>query len=481
MAKKQSYQTKLLFILLYGMFFLPACNVIQPISVPTSIPFPGNSQSIQTPQSNIILTPTSSSETSQSSPSPWDPGQEMFPGEYVLLPEQNLVPIELKNIPQKVTTTTCSNGCFDLVSSFPTYGTHQDYFTSSLPYEFWPELGKQYSNSPIKTKIKFSVGIATRGDDLLQQQFAGVDQSQTTPNPSSQTTGPTGLVVVGKDYQEVKTNGVVLYKGINHLYQNKPIPYTDQFSINVDWDNLSKDSENVDFGSYGLQLTDICMDFYFKPNEEFFHRACKPILRNPKEGRFQIGVKIPKDINSVWVALRPFIDEKSASDLSTVYHFDDVYGVWSVNLQDVTPTSMGSIDVTCKSMDCIPAGKVTLDKNQKNQYPLPVFCPGEDFLGSNFSAPISFMGGKFGRTDDFGSKNLWTDVAGIKPFYFITGNSINLTPHTINQTASNRETYGAFGNSIPSISMTDKSIINSHSNPISGVQIDRIFKYGRFF
>jgi len=457
------------------LLFLPACNLTQPIAGPTSLP--ANTQPSQPSQSNSSPTPRSSNEITQSPSNPWEPGQELFPGEYVLLPEQDLVPIELSKIPQKVTTPICANGCNDMVSLLPNYWA-QDYYTSSLPYEFWPEMGKQYSNNPIKTKIKFSVGIATRGDDLLQQQFAGIDTSEYIP--SNNTTGPMGLRVIGKDYQQVESNGIILYKGINYLYKDEPTPYTDQFSINVDWDTLDKDSENIDFSKNGLQLTDICMDFYFKPNEEFFHRACQPILRNPKEGRFQIGVNIPKDISSVWVAVRPFIDESSASDLTNVYHFDDVYGVWLVNLQDVTPTSMGSIDVTCKNMNCLPAGSIAEGKNS-NQFPIPVFCPGETFMGSTFSAPVTFIGGKFGRTDVFGYKNLWTDVAPLKPNYYITGSAINLAPGNTNIPATNHDTVGAFGYEVSSMSITDKNVIDYNNNPVAGVQLDRAMKYGLIY
>jgi len=322
-----------------------------------------------------------------------------------------------------------------------------------------PEMGKKYANTPIKAKIKFSLGLATRSDNVVQQQFAGV--SNVSPDTATNTAGELGFNVPNKDHNEEPSNGGVRMMGWTNIYQNAPTPYTDQFSVMVDWDTLGKDSENIDWGNYGLQLKGICLDFYFKHNEQFFHRACQPILRQPREGKFQIGLKLPKDITSVWVAVRPYNNDTAAADFSNVYRSEDVYGVWLVNLQDVTPTSMGSIDVTCKSMNCLPAGSVTWDGPEVNKYPLPEFCPGDTFIGSNYSQPTKFMGGVFSQTDLFGQDNLWTDVSGKNSVYNIDSNAIHLEPLILGKPSKKFDSTGSYQFTGPLISINDKNIIKS--------------------
>jgi len=430
----------------------------------------------------MVLTPNETATTTKTEApaivSPWDQGQELFPGEYMLLPEQELVPVEMDKLPSVVTPPACKLGCLSMVSLFNVYWS-QHYYTTSIPYEFWPEMGKQYANKPIKAKIKFSLGLATRGDYNIQQQFAGVNSE--SAKYANNTMGESGIRVPGKDHREVYSDSGVMMYGWSNMYQNEPAPDTDQFSVLVDWDTLGKDSGNIDWGNYGLQLNGICLDFYFKHNEQFFHRACQPVLRQPREGKFQIGLKLPKDITSVWVAVRPYNNDQAASDFSNVYRSEDVYGVWLVNLQDVTPTSMGSIDVTCKNMNCLPVGSISSDGFDSNQYPMPVFCPGDTFMGSTISKPVKFMGGIFAQTDLFGQENLWTDVSGRDPVYYINLNALDLEPDMTGKPFP-KDNAGSYRSVGTIISKDDKNIIKSPLLiPITGIQLDRPIKYGLFY
>jgi len=119
------------------LLILPACNSILPIADITPGVDAPQSTLPATKNSNIVSTPTTVATTQPSGP--WDPGQELFPGEYMLLPEQDLVPVELNKLPPNITPPPCQLGCMGLVSLFPVYWG-QAYYTTSIPYEFWPEM-----------------------------------------------------------------------------------------------------------------------------------------------------------------------------------------------------------------------------------------------------------------------------------------------------------------------------------------------------
>ena len=441
-------------IVTFGALMLASgCNSNTP-------PSSGEDKSQEPALSDSITTATSEVEKPVD---PWTPGLELFPGEYILIPDQTLQVVRLSKIPQMVTLDSCDNGgCFDFMGSFPSDISDPSNTTAGLPYEFWPDANVDYPDShhDITTPLKFTMGFASRYD--ITQPASGEFIGTINTN---------GIETVSKT-KKPKDGGIIG----EFVHKETPQVYQFDFTINTDWDNLSVDSANVDWSRYGLQLKGLCLDFYLKPNDQFFHRVCQPLLRYPRSGKFTLGFSyFPEGIDSVWVAARPYIDDEQAKDYKRVYNTDDVYGVWNINLQDIAPQTKGSIAETCNHVECLPEGS-TNAIGFNGTIPIPILCPNQHAAGGTVNTPQKYDGHLYWNEN--GGQWSFRDDLNLFGSYSLAGSNID---HFAFVDGIYDDIFGASGgfrsfyNIDPKISLLNKKLLEDNTT-----LDDRAISFGRY-